>query len=54
MSAVSSYCDGEANIMPVQDSFLHLFLYMLSSPSDMSDLRRMRIFTCLAICQLYQ
>jgi hypothetical protein len=51
MSAVGSYCDGEAHTMLVQGKFLHSFLYMLSSPSNMSDLRRMRLFACLAICR---
>jgi hypothetical protein len=51
MSAVGSYCDGEAHTMLVQGKFLHSFLCMLSSPSSMSDLRRMRLFACLAICR---
>ena len=51
MSAVGSCCDGDAHTMLLQETFLHFFLYMLSSPSDMSDLRRMRLFACLAICR---
>jgi len=51
MSAVGSYCDGEAPSMLLQKEFLDFFLYMLSSPSDMSDFRRMRLFACLAICR---
>jgi hypothetical protein len=51
MSAVGSYCDGEAHTMSVQGKFLHSFLCMLSSPSSMSDLRHMRLFACLAICR---
>ena len=51
MSAVGSYCDREAHMMLVQEKFLHLFLYMLSSPSNMSNLRRIRLFACLAICR---
>lgn len=51
MSAVGSYCDGEAHSMSLQEEFLRFFLYMLSSPSDMCDLRRMRLFACLAICR---
>ncbi|KAL5371357.1 hypothetical protein DPSP01_014318 [Paraphaeosphaeria sporulosa] len=51
MSAVGSYCDGEAHSMLPRKEFLNFFLYMLSSPSDMCDLRRMRLFVCLAICR---
>lgn len=51
MSAVGSYCDGEAHTMLIQEKLFHLFLCMLSSPSDMSDLRYMRLFACLAICR---
>jgi hypothetical protein len=50
MSAVGSYCDGEAHTMLIQEKLFHLFLCMLSSPSDISDLRYMRLFACLAIC----
>jgi len=51
MSAVGSYCDGEAHSMLPRKEFLDFFLYMLSSSSDMCDLRRMRLFACLAICR---
>ena len=51
MSAVGSYCDGDVHTMLLRERFLHLFLCMLSSPSDMCDLRRMRLFACLAICR---
>ena len=51
MSAVGSYCDGDAHTMLIRESFLHFFLYMLSLPSDMCDLRRMRLFACLATCR---
>jgi hypothetical protein len=51
MSAVGSYCDGEAYTMLVQENFLHLFICMLSAPSEISALRRMRLFTCLALCR---
>ena len=51
MSAVGSYCDGEAHTVLLQEKFLHFFLYMLSSSSNVSDLRRMRLFACLAICR---
>jgi hypothetical protein len=37
--------------MSFQESFLHFFLCMLSSHLDMCDLRRVRLFTCLAICR---
>jgi hypothetical protein len=51
MSAIGCYCDGETITTSVPDSFLHIFLSMLSSPSNMCDLRHMRLFTCLAICR---
>jgi hypothetical protein len=51
MSTVGVYCDGEANTISVQEKFLHFFLYMLSSSSNTCDLRRMRLFACLAICR---
>ena len=51
MSAVGSYCDGDAHTMLLQEKFLHLFLHMLVLHVDMSNLHRMRLFTCLAICR---
>jgi hypothetical protein len=51
MSAVGSYCDAEAPTMLAQEKFLHFFLHMLSSSSDVCLLRRMRLFACLAICR---
>jgi hypothetical protein len=51
MSAVGSYCDTEAHTMLTRERFLHFFLYMLSSSSDVCALRRMRLFACLAICR---
>jgi hypothetical protein len=51
ISAVGSYCDAEAHAMLAREKFLHLFLYMLSSSSDVCILRRMRLFACLAICR---
>jgi hypothetical protein len=51
MSAVGSYCDGDAHTMLLREKFLHLFLHMLVLHVDMSDLHRMRLFTCLAICR---
>jgi hypothetical protein len=51
MSAVGSYCDGDAHTMLFQEKFLHLFLHMLVLHVDMSDLSRMRLFACLAICR---
>jgi hypothetical protein len=51
MSAVGSYCDGDAHTMLIQENFLHFFVYMLSLPSDMCDLSRMRLFACLATCR---
>jgi hypothetical protein len=51
ISAVGSYCDAEAHTMLTREKFLHFFLYMLSSSSDMCVLRRMRLFACLAICR---
>jgi hypothetical protein len=51
MSAIGSYCDAEAHTMLAREKFLHSFLYMLSSSSDVCVLRRMRLFACLAICR---
>lgn len=51
MSAVGSYCDGEVNTKFCRERFLHFFLCMLSSPSDICGLRRMRLFVCLAVCR---
>ena len=51
MSAVGSYCDGEAHSMVFRYDFLIIFLYMLSSPSYMCDLRCMRLFAWPAICR---
>lgn len=51
MAAVGSCCDAEAHSFLIQDRFLHIFLYMLSLSSEMSDLCRMRLFACLAICR---
>jgi hypothetical protein len=51
ISAVGSYCDAEAHKMLTREKFLHFFLYMLSSSSDVCVLRRMRLFACLAICR---
>ncbi|KAF2125851.1 hypothetical protein P153DRAFT_324148 [Dothidotthia symphoricarpi CBS 119687] len=51
MSAVGSYCDGEPHTSLSQETFLHFFLYMLSSPPEISNLSRMRLFACLAICR---
>jgi hypothetical protein len=51
MAAVGSCCDGRASTSSFQEKFLHLFLCMLSSPSDISDLRLMRLFASLAICR---
>jgi hypothetical protein len=50
MSAIGSYCDGPSDVLSVQETFLHFFVSMLSSPLDMCNLRRMRLFTCLAVC----
>jgi hypothetical protein len=51
ISAVGSYCDAEAYTILAREKFLHFFLYMLSSSSDVCVLRRMRLFACLAICR---
>jgi hypothetical protein len=51
MSAVGSHCDGDVHTVLLREKFLHLFLHMLVSHVDMSDLHRMRLFTCLAICR---
>jgi hypothetical protein len=51
MSAVGSYCDSVGQEVLFREKFLHFFLYMLSSSSDITDLRCMRLFACLAICR---
>jgi hypothetical protein len=51
MAAVGSYCDGEHLSIGFRETFLHHFLYMLSTTTDVSNLRRMRLFACLAICR---
>jgi hypothetical protein len=51
MSAVGSYCDAEAHPELSREKFLHFFLYMLSTSSDMSGLHHMRLLACLAICR---
>jgi hypothetical protein len=51
MSAVGSYCDGDAHTMLLQEKFLHLFLHTLVLHVDMNNFHRMRLFACLAICR---
>jgi hypothetical protein len=51
MSAVGSYCDGDAHTMLLQEKFLHLFLHTLLLHVEMSNFHRMRLFACLAICR---
>ena len=51
MSTVGSFCDSEGQTVLFREKFLHVFLYMLSSVSDVSELRCMRLFACLAICR---
>jgi hypothetical protein len=51
ISAVGSYCDGDAHTMLLREKYLHLFLHLLILHVDMSNLHRMRLFTCLAICR---
>jgi hypothetical protein len=51
MAAVGSYCDGTHHSIGFREPILHHFLYMLSAISDVSNLRRMRLFACLAICR---
>jgi hypothetical protein len=50
ISAVGSFCDAKSHKITEQELFLHIFIYHLLSPSEISDLRYMRLFTCLAIC----
>jgi hypothetical protein len=50
MSAVGSCCDDDQPV-PGQEVFLRFFLQMLLLPLKMCDLRRMRLFACLAICR---
>ncbi|KAH7060964.1 hypothetical protein BKA63DRAFT_225024 [Paraphoma chrysanthemicola] len=51
MAAIGSYCDAEAHMPIIQEKFLHFFLYMLYFPSNMCDLRYMRLLICLAVCR---
>jgi hypothetical protein len=51
MASIGSYCDGEAITMSIRDEFLHFFVSMLNMHSEMCDFRRMRLLSCLAICQ---
>jgi hypothetical protein len=51
MSAVGSRCDAEFYTTSLQEKYLYSFLCMLSLASNMSDLHRMRLFACLAICR---
>jgi hypothetical protein len=50
MSAVGAYCDADFN-SSIGERFLHFFVSMLCSPSELHDFRRMRLFACLAICR---
>ena len=49
ISAAGSYCGAEPRSMLAREKFLHFFLNMLSSSLDVSELRHMRLFACLAI-----
>jgi hypothetical protein len=51
LATVGSFCDSEAATSSIPENFLHLFLSMLVSSSDISELHRMRLFTCLAVCR---
>jgi hypothetical protein len=51
MAALGSHCDSEAVTSSIPENFLHFFLGMMVLPSDISDLHRMRLFTCLAVCR---
>ena len=51
ISAVGSYCGGDAHTMLLQEQFLHLFLHTLLLHVEMSNFHRMRLFACLAICR---
>lgn len=51
MAAVGSYCDGVAMIEPYQKKFMHYFIHMMSSHSDVAEFRRMRLLVCLATCR---
>lgn len=51
MSSVGTYCDADSPMMMPQENFLHFFLHFLSSSSNISSLRHMRLFACLAICR---
>jgi hypothetical protein len=49
ISAIGCYCDSQTITPSISDNFFQFFLSMLASPQDMCELRRMRLFTCLAI-----
>jgi hypothetical protein len=51
MAAIGSYCDSEAISSFIPENFFHSFLSMLVVPENMTNLRRMRLFVCLAICR---
>jgi hypothetical protein len=51
LATIGSFCDSEAVTSSIPENFLHLFLSMLVSSSDISDLHYMRLFTCLAVCR---
>ena len=51
MAAIGTYCDGDDNEALLEGNFLKFFVYLLSSPVQISDLHRMRLFACLAVCR---
>jgi hypothetical protein len=51
MAAVGSYCDGDLGVSHHRERFLEFFICLMSLPSAVCDLRRMRLFSCLAICR---
>ncbi|KAK7177929.1 hypothetical protein PSPO01_16022 [Paraphaeosphaeria sporulosa] len=50
MAAIGTICDREDSSTLFNGDFLEIFVYILSSPLRLSDLQRMRLFTCLAVC----
>lgn len=51
MSAVGNYCDAEPNKGSTQEESLDTFIGLLSTYSEICDLRLMRLHACLGICR---
>jgi hypothetical protein len=51
MSAIGSYCDGDAKSSVYQQTFMDSFMYLLQSRTEVDKVRDMRLLACLAICR---